>query len=74
MTLEHGIALELEEKAVRDDGDTWLVTGYASIFGNRDLGGDIVMEGRLRQEPARARVAGAVVEPQYERPAARQRA
>jgi uncharacterized protein len=45
--MEYGqpIAFELETKAVAERDDAWVVTGFASVFGNRDLGGDVVVEG-----------------------------
>lgn len=44
-TFEHGHAIEIEEKAVKEDGDNYVVTGYASVFNNKDLGNDVVMPG-----------------------------
>jgi HK97 family phage prohead protease len=40
---EYGLPFEIETK--RLDGDQWTVEGYASTFGNTDLGGDIVAKG-----------------------------
>jgi uncharacterized protein len=45
METKFGAPVELETKAVTESNDFWTVTGYASIFGNRDLGGDVVMPG-----------------------------
>jgi uncharacterized protein len=41
-THTHGQVVEVDEKAIRDDGDVWTYSGYASIFGSKDLGNDIV--------------------------------
>jgi uncharacterized protein len=41
-----------ETKAVVEDADVFVVTGYASVFGNRDLGGDIVVEGAFKKSLA----------------------
>jgi hypothetical protein len=49
MKLEHTTPLDLETKAVVDDGNHWTVTGYASTFGNKDLGGDVVVEGAFKK-------------------------
>ena len=38
-----------ETKAVTDLGDAWVVTGYASVFGNKDLGGDVVVDGAFKK-------------------------
>ncbi len=34
-----------ETKAVVERDEFWTISGYASVFGNRDLGGDVVVEG-----------------------------
>ncbi len=53
MSYEHGHFIELEAKAVGDDG---LFHGYASLFGVEDLGKDIVQPGAfaksLKSRPA----------------------
>lgn len=53
MSYEHGHFIELEAKAVGDDG---LFHGYASLFGVEDLGKDIVQPGAfaksLKARPA----------------------
>ena len=40
-----GGLIDIEEKAVAETDEAWVVTGYASIFNNRDLGDDIVLPG-----------------------------
>jgi uncharacterized protein len=40
--LKYGFPVPLEE--VKSSGDNWEVKGYASTFGNVDLGGDVVMK------------------------------
>ncbi len=48
-TIDHGPALALETKAVSECDDAWVVTGFASVFGNKDLTGDIVMPGAFQK-------------------------
>ena len=54
MKKEIGFTLELDTKAVTDGGE---FSGYASTFGNEDLGHDVVVPGAfaksLEQRPAR---------------------
>jgi uncharacterized protein len=45
---KHGFAVEMEEKAVVENNDCWTFSGYASTFGNKDLGGDIVCQGAFQ--------------------------
>lgn len=47
MTLnrDFGAVVDLEEKALQESDACWTFTGYASIFGTKDLGGDIVVPG-----------------------------
>ncbi len=47
MALRYGMPLRVEE--VKATGDDWEVSGYASTFGNVDLGGDIVVEGAFKR-------------------------
>jgi uncharacterized protein len=49
--MEYGqpIAFDVETKAVAERADAWIVTGFASVFGNRDLGGDVVVEGAFKK-------------------------
>jgi HK97 family phage prohead protease len=49
--MEYGqpIAFDIETKAVAERDDAWVVTGYASVFGNRDLGGDVVVKGAFKK-------------------------
>jgi len=42
---DFGSIVYLEEKGVVEGDDVWTVTGYASVFGNEDLGGDVVVKG-----------------------------
>jgi HK97 family phage prohead protease len=43
MEIEYGSPIAVEE--VKSVGDAWEVSGYASTFGNVDLGGDVVVKG-----------------------------
>jgi HK97 family phage prohead protease len=56
MTIEQGFHLELDTKAVTEAGE---FLGYASIFGNEDLGRDVVVAGAFTKSLAR-RPAGKV--------------
>lgn len=49
MSTEHGFTLELDVKALAEDGT---FTGYASTFNNVDLGRDIVMPGAFQKSLA----------------------
>ena len=53
---ETGLELDIDTKALTDQGE---FEGYASIFGNVDRGGDIVVSGAFA-ESLRARPAGKV--------------
>lgn len=58
MQHKHGLPIELDIKAIGDDG---LFTGYASVFGTKDRGGDIVMPGAFTKSlqtypPARVKM------------------
>lgn len=44
-----GECVDLEEKAVVETDDVYTVTGYASVFNNRDLGDDIVLPGAFQK-------------------------
>jgi HK97 family phage prohead protease len=52
-TKQEGVCLELDVKAIAEDGT---FTGYASLFGVKDLGGDVVQPGAftksLKSKPA----------------------
>lgn len=43
MDTKYGAPLQIQE--VKATGDSWEVAGYASTFGNTDLGGDVVLKG-----------------------------
>jgi HK97 family phage prohead protease len=45
MEIKHGGAVEIEDKALTESDDCWTITGYASIFGNKDHGNDVVVQG-----------------------------
>lgn len=45
MLCEKGILTEIEEKAVSEQDDVFVFTGYAAVFNNKDLGGDIIAPG-----------------------------
>lgn len=46
-TVAYGIPLRIQE--VKASGDAWEVAGYASTFGNVDLGGDVVLRGAFAE-------------------------
>lgn len=56
MSTENGIAIELDVKAISDEG---VFTGYASTFNNEDLGKDVVLPGAFTKSLER-RPAGRV--------------
>jgi HK97 family phage prohead protease len=41
--------MKFDEKAFTEDNDYFYFKGYASVFGNIDLGGDVVMQGAFTQ-------------------------
>jgi uncharacterized protein len=41
----HGTPVQLEEKGVSESADAWTVRGYAAVFNNKDLGGDVILPG-----------------------------
>jgi hypothetical protein len=43
MELKFGAALPIEEKALTESDGSWKIIGYASVFGNKDLGNDVMM-------------------------------
>jgi HK97 family phage prohead protease len=45
----HGAIIGIEDKAVVESSDCWTVTGYASVFNNKDLGGDIMVPGAFKK-------------------------
>lgn len=47
--MEKGFAVELEEKALSEDDDVVTLEGYASTFGNKDHGDDIVCSGAFAE-------------------------
>lgn len=49
---EYGGLVDLEEKAIKESDDVWEITGYASVFGNKDLGNDVVMPGAFKKSLA----------------------
>lgn len=50
---DHGSLVDLEEKAVTENDDCWVVTGYGSVFDNTDLGNDAVMHGAFAKSLAK---------------------
>lgn len=42
------LCIDAELKAVKEDGDIGLITGYGSVFGNVDSYGDIVVKGAFK--------------------------
>jgi len=58
MTNESGVLLELDTKAVTDQGE---FSGYASVFGNEDMGRDVIVKGAFaksldRRPPAKVKM------------------
>jgi uncharacterized protein len=47
--MDYGSPIEFDTKALRDDGDVWVFTGYASVFNNVDLGNDRVAPGAFQK-------------------------
>jgi HK97 family phage prohead protease len=46
----YGSLVDLEEKALNEDADdAWTFRGYAAVFNNRDLGGDIIRPGAFKR-------------------------
>ena len=54
MKPEWGFAFDLDTKAISDDGE---FSGYAAIFGNEDLGRDIIVKGAFAKSLARCPAA-----------------
>ena len=48
-----GSLIELEEKALSENEDAYRFTGYAAVFGNRDLGDDIIVKGAFEDSLAK---------------------
>lgn len=46
---DHGSFIDIEEKAIKEGDDNWIITGYGSVFNNVDQGNDIVMPGAFRK-------------------------
>lgn len=60
-TLEYEVGkfdIQAEIKAVKDQEEDGVFTGYASIFGNTDLGNDVVLEGAFTKSIARRGAKG----------------
>lgn len=53
MSMKYGAPIQIKE--FKADGDDWLVSGYASTFGNVDLGYDVVMPGAFKNTLASGR-------------------
>lgn len=49
LNCEFGSLVDLEEKALVESDEVVTITGYASTFGNEDLGGDIVVKGAFTE-------------------------
>jgi len=49
MTRETGFFTEIEEKAISENDDAFVFTGYAAVFNNRDLGNDIIAPGAFAE-------------------------
>jgi hypothetical protein len=50
--MDYGSPIEFDTKALRDAGDVWVFTGYASVFNNVDLGNDRVAPGAFQKSCA----------------------
>lgn len=46
---DNGSTIEMEEKALAEADDCWKFTGYAAVFNNRDLGGDVIVPGAFKK-------------------------
>ena len=44
------IVVPYQIKELKEDNDNYIVEGYASVYGNIDLGGDIVEQGAFRED------------------------
>lgn len=58
-------AVEIEEKALVEEGDSWRLTGYAAVFGNIDRTNDILMAGSFQKCLAQRRADGDDVQLYY---------
>jgi len=48
--LEHKVApIALDAKGVKEEDDCYVISGFASVFGNVDLGNDVVMPGAFTE-------------------------
>ena len=45
MDFKHGAPCDIEDKALTESNDCWTVSGYAAVFGNKDLGKDVIASG-----------------------------
>ncbi len=43
--MDYGHLIDLEEKSLKESEDAYQFTGYAAVFGNKDLGDDIIEKG-----------------------------
>ena len=46
---DNGSIVDIEEKALAETDECWNFTGYAAVFNNRDLGGDIIVPGAFKK-------------------------
>jgi HK97 family phage prohead protease len=44
-----GAMIEMEEKALSENADAFVFEGYAAVFNNKDLGGDVIMPGAFKK-------------------------
>lgn len=49
MNYDFGGLIDLEEKALKETEDAFQFTGYAAVFGNKDLGDDIIERGAFAE-------------------------
>ena len=43
--MNYGHLIDLEEKGLSENEDAFRFVGHAAVFGNKDLGGDIIVPG-----------------------------
>lgn len=50
--MNFGHLIDLEEKALTENEDSFRFTGHAAVFSNRDLGGDVIQPGAFKKSLA----------------------
>lgn len=52
VAMDIGVHIDLEEKSVTESDDAYRFTGYAAVFNNKDLGGDVILPGAFKKSLA----------------------